>query len=230
MILSKNELTQYINEGKIKFTPNLDEFQLQPNSIDLRIGSNFYIPESWHLTDRGREAWDPDYLVKSMNKDHLKLVKIKPGQFFEILPGESVLVSSMEKIELNSGGLMAVLYPRSSMVRRGFVIQGGVVDVMYKGQLVIPVMNATNHNLKLFVGERAYQLLFHRVGSELSAESALKHGVAGAKYADATAYNLEARTDSEEEIEFIKKGDVDGLKNKFKVDSSAEASAKAESN
>src|SRR3989344_3939587 len=156
MVLGKNELSAYIKEGKIKFSPELDEFQLQPNSIDLRIGTNFYVPESWHLTERGREAFDPDYLVKSMNKDHLKLIKIKPGQFFEILPGESVLVASMEKIEMNSADLMAVLYPRSSMVRRGFVIQGGVVDVMYKGQLVIPVMNASNHNLKLFVGERAY--------------------------------------------------------------------------
>lgn len=219
MVLGKNELAQCIKDGKIKFTPNLDQFQLQPNSIDLRIGTSFYIPESWHLTERGREALDPDYLIKSQNQEHLKLVKIKPGQFFEILPGESVLVSSMEKIELNSGDIMAVLYPRSSMIRRGFVVQGGVVDVMYKGQLVIPVMNASNHNLKLFVGERAYQLLFHKAGSELTAESALKHGVGGAKYADATAYNLEARTDSEEEIGFIKKGDMDGLKDKFKIES-----------
>ncbi|MBI2355599.1 MAG: 2'-deoxycytidine 5'-triphosphate deaminase [Candidatus Doudnabacteria bacterium] len=217
MVLGKNELAQCIKEGKIAFTPGLDEFQLQPNSIDLRIGASFYIPESWHLTDRGREAFDPDYLVKSMNKEHLKLVKIKPGQFFEILPGESVLVSSLEKVELNSGELMAVLYPRSSMVRRGFIIQGGVVDVMYKGHLVIPVMNASNHNLKLFVGERAYQLLFHKIDSELTSESALKHGVASAKYADATAFNLEARTDSDEEIEYIKKGDIEGLKSKFKV-------------
>jgi deoxycytidine triphosphate deaminase len=215
MILGKKEILEHMQGGKIKFTPNLDGFQVQPNSVDLRIGTNFYITESWQLTDAGRVAVQPDYLTKEANKDYLKLVKLKPGQYFEILPKETVLISSLEKIELNCGNVMAVLHPRSSMVRRGLVLQGGVVDVRYKGHLIIPVLNNTNHNLKLYVGERVYQLLFYTLPSELSGEEAMAHGMVSAKYENSTPYNLEARTDSEDEINFIKSGDIEGLKNKF---------------
>jgi deoxycytidine triphosphate deaminase len=217
MILGKNELLEAIKDGSLKFNPNIDAFQLQPNSIDLRIGTSFYIPESWKLTEEGRVAVLPDYLSKEANQDYLKLIKLKPGQYFEVLPHELVLISSMEKVELNDDKLMAVLHPRSSMIRRGFVIQGGVVDIQYKGHLIIPVQNSTNHTLRLYPGERAYQLLFYRTASGLTNEEAIKHGVVSAKYGNSTAVNLEARTDSEEEIKFIKKGDFEGLKNKFEV-------------
>jgi deoxycytidine triphosphate deaminase len=216
-MLGKNELLQYIKDGKLAFSPALDQFQIQPNSVDIRIGTSFYLPESWKLTEAGRVAVQPDYLTKEFNRDYLKLLKLNPGQYFEVLPQESVFISSFEKIELRANNLMAVLHPRSSLVRRGFVTQGGVVDVGYKGHLLIPVLNSTNHSLRLYPGERAYQLLFYCLDSELSPEEAAKHGVDSSKYDNSTAVNLEARTDNEEEIDFIKKGDMEGLKNKFSV-------------
>jgi deoxycytidine triphosphate deaminase len=103
------------------------------------------------------------------------------------------------------------------MVRRGFIIQGGVVDVRYHGHLIIPILNGTNHKLTLVPGERAYQLLFYTTANELSASEAAQHGAATAKYAGATPYSLEARTDSEEELAFIKRGDVDGLKQRYNL-------------
>jgi deoxycytidine triphosphate deaminase len=214
-MLGKNELVKNIQDGKIVFTPELDQFQLQPNSIDLRIGTSFYVPESWKLTEAGRVAVEPDYLTKEFNQDYLKLVKLKLGQYFEVLPNESVLISSFEKIELKAKDIMAVLHPRSSIVRRGFVTQGGVVDVGYAGHLLIPVLNSTNHSLRLYPGERAYQLVFHSLQSELSDENIAKHGVDSAKYSNATAVNLEARTDNEAETNFIKAGDIEGLKKAF---------------
>lgn len=222
MVLSKNQLLECLREGKIAFTPALDSFQIQPNSIDLRIGWSFYAPEAGQYTDAGRVAVQPDYLQKGSNRDYLKLIKLKPGQYFEILPRELILISSLEKIELRTGELMAILHPRSSMVRRGFIIQGGVVDTHYSGHLIIPVLNSTNHYLKLWPGERAYQLVFHPLSSALSREEAMTHGLGAAKYSEATAYNLEARTDSDEEIALIKKGDIDGLKEKFAANAANE--------
>lgn len=216
-MLGKNELLKSMQEGKIVFTPELDQFQIQPNSIDIRIGTSFYMPESWKLTDAGRVAVEADYLTKEFNKDYLKLIKLKPGQYFEVLPQESIYISSFEKIELKASDIMAVLYPRSSLVRRGFVTQGGVVDVGYKGHLLIPVLNSTNHSLRLYPGERAYQLLFYSLNSPLAESDILKHGVDKAKYDNSTAVNLEARTDNEEEIGLIKKGDMEGLKQKFPI-------------
>lgn len=215
MIIDKKQLEQYIHEAKISFTPALDSFQLQPNSIDLRIGWSFYVPESSQYTDRGRTAADPDYLQMGVEHDHIKLIKLKPGQYFEILPHELVIASSLEKIEINAGNVMAMLCPRSTMVRRGFVIQSGLVNVRYRGHLTIPILNATNHKLKLYPGERAYQLLFYKLENDYSEEE-IKN-ISGAKYTDTTAVNLEARRDTDKEIEFIKKGNIDELKKEFPV-------------
>lgn len=222
MVLAKKELEQYIKDGKIVFTPALDAYQVQPDSIDLRIGWSFYVPESWQYTEAGRVAVEPDYLTKGSNKDYLKLIKLRPGQYFEVLPGELVLVSSLEKLDLRTGDIMAILHPRSSMIRRGFVIQGGVVDVWYSGQLLIPIQNSTTHTLKLYPGERAYQLVFSKMTSEMTEEEAQQHGVVGAKYAQSTASNLEARTDSDDELEYIRRGDIDGLKAKYILNTKGE--------
>jgi deoxycytidine triphosphate deaminase len=215
MVLNKDKLVEYIEAGKIAFTPALDRFQLQPHSIDLRIGWSFYVAERWQFTEAGRVAIEPDYFVKGMNKDYWKLLKIRSGQYFELLPNELVLVASLERLQLNAGDLMAVLHPRSSMVRRGLVIQGGVVDTYYHGHLVIPILNSTSHSLKIYPGERAYQLVFHLLTGEISLEAAQEHGVEPAKYAESTPYNIEARTDSEEESDFIKQGNLEGLKHAF---------------
>ncbi len=216
-ILNKTQLTERISKKDIEFTPPIDAFQLQPNSIDLRIGWSFYIPERWHYTDEGRVAMRPDYFEKGFNKDYFKLIKLRPGQYFEILPEEFVFISTLERIQLHAHDLMAIIYPRSSMIRRGFTIESGVVDVRYSGHLIVSMLNNTNQYLKVYPGERACQLVFHTLTSELSDEEAQKHGAISAKYVGSTPYNLEARTDSEQEIIFIKKGDMEGLKKKFEI-------------
>ena len=216
-ILNKNQLREYIDEKKIEFTPQIDEFQLQPNSIDLRIGWNFYVPEKSQHTDEGRTAMRPDYFESGFNKEYFKLIKLKPRQYFEILPGEFIFAAALEKIQLNTGDIMAILYSRTSMMRRGLLIQSGVVDVKYSGHLIIPILNTTNQYLRIYPGERVCQLIFHTLSSDLSSDEAIKHGVADAKYAGSTPYNLEARLDSEQEIAFIKKGDIEGLKNDFLI-------------
>lgn len=219
-ILNKIQLREYINEKKIEFTPQIDEFQLQPNSIDIRIGWSFYVPEKSQYTDEGRTAMCPDYFENGFNKDYFKLIKLKTGQYFEILPGEFIFAASLEKIQLNTGDIMAILYSRTSMMRRGLLIQSGVVDVKYAGHLIVPILNTTNQYLKLYPGERVCQLIFHTLSSDLSADEADKHGVISAKYAGSTPYNLEARLDSEQEIIFIKKGDIEGLKQIFSINGS----------
>lgn len=216
-ILGKKEITDFIAEGKIALDPVADKFQVQPNSLDLRIGWTFYIPEQWQMTDAGRVVMRPDYLEKKANQNHFKMVKLKPGQYFEFLPHEFVIASTLEKISLKADNLIALLYPRSSMIRRGFVMESGLVDIGYSGYLTIPILNATPHPLRLYPGERAYQLVFHTMSNGMDIESAQLHGAAKAKYQDSMSHNLEARTDSEEELAFIKSGDIAKIKEQYRV-------------
>lgn len=214
-VLGKVEIQQAFQKGEIEFLPSLDRFQLQPNSIDLRIGWGFYIPQNWCITKEGRRAVRPDYLDDKFSKENFTFIELKPGQYFEVLPGEHVLVSTFEQIRLNTGTIIAILHPRSSMIRRGLIIESGVVDAYYKGSMLIPVFNGTNHVIRLYPGERCYQLVFERLEGSLSEEEAGKHGVIAAKYAGSTPEQSNARKDSEEEIAFIKSGDIAGLKSHF---------------
>ncbi|HUT22134.1 MAG TPA: dCTP deaminase [Candidatus Bipolaricaulota bacterium] len=215
MLLDKKTLLDLLKENKITFEPNLDGFQIQPNSIDLRLGHSFYIPVSWKLNEQGRVAMSADYLDYHAPQDKLQLIKLKPGQYFEILPHEFIMISTLEKISLNNDNIVGNLQPRSTALRRGLQITGGAVDVHYSGHLIIPMVNNTNHILRLYPGERICQLQFFELKSPLSVEEAKKHGLQDAKYNEATPYGLEAKSDSQEEIDLIKAGKIDELKSKY---------------
>ncbi|KKR06803.1 MAG: Deoxycytidine triphosphate deaminase [Parcubacteria group bacterium GW2011_GWC2_39_14] len=217
MILTKKELQNLMTSGALAFTPELDEYQLQPNSIDLRVGWSFYIPDTWKFDERGRTAVIADYLNYQNVEEYFKLIKLKPGQFFEILPKETIIISTLEKITLNSGRLAGNLFPRSSALRRGLQINTGVVDCRYSGQLTIPVVNNSNHIIKIYPGERICQLQLFELASELTVEEAKAHGKQSAKYEGSTPYGLEAKVDANEEVDLIKAGKIDELKTQFKL-------------
>lgn len=216
-VLTKKEILNLINSKQVEFSPSLDEYQLQPNSIDLRVGWSFYIPDAWKYNDKGRVAINADYTDYNSTEEYFKLIKLKPGQYFEILPHETIIVSTLEKITLLSGNLAGNLYPRSSALRRGLQINTGVVDCRYSGQLTLPVVNNSNHIIKIYPGERICQMQLYTLASELSDDEAKKHGRDDGKYIGSTPYGLEAKADSNEELDLIRAGKLDDLKNQFKI-------------
>lgn len=218
MPLSKPEIIKSIQEEKIKFDPGLDKFQIQPHSIDLRLGWNFYIPKNWTINDSGRVGVIIDYLDPKPQKENFDLIKLKPGQYFEILPKEFIIASTMEKVIINDDKLMAMMYPRSSFTRKGLFIASGIVDVKYNGYLALSVLNNTETQIiKLYPGERVCQLVFHYLSSALSTEEAIKHGMSDSKYLKAAPYSLEPKSDNQEEIDLIRLGRIEELKERFKL-------------
>lgn len=217
MILNRNQIIEHLNEGRLEFTPPLDAFQMQPDSVDLRLGTTFYIPETWQLTNEGRTGVRADYIDVKTSPEYFKMIKLKPGQYFELLPHEFVIISTLEKVNLHDGSLAAILYPRSSILRRGILIEGGVVDAHYNGHLTIPMQNSTNHAIRFYPGERVCHLVFHPLSSTLTPEEAQRHGNYAAKYQSSTPYGLDAKLDAQEEIELIKGGKLDELKSSYHV-------------
>ncbi len=214
-VLGKPEISAAIKERIIEFLPPLDSFQLQPHAVDLRLGFSFYMPKNWDIVPEGRIAIRPNTISTSLTKENFTFIELTPGQFFEVLPSEHVLASTFEKITLNTGDIMATLHPRSSMVRRGIVIESGVVDAYYTGTMIIPIFNGTNHVIRLYPGERCYQLVFERLESILQKVEASIHGRASAKYVGATPLNSNAKLDSDEETSFLMSGNIEGLKSRF---------------
>ena len=202
MILTRHEIAQLMAEGKLEFVPNLDGFQNQPHAVDLRLGTQFYLPKTWHLTDAGREVVRVD--VTESDAENFEKVELKPGQFFELAPGESIIASTLEKVSLRADDLMGILYPRSSVNRRGLSVDlTGIVDAHYSGHLMIPIHNRTAQQIiRIYPGERICQLVFEKLANNLQKGEALRHGIGNAKYEGVDAANLSLKKDNDKELDF----------------------------
>lgn len=217
-ILSKKQIIGAIENGKLSFEPGLDKFQLSPIAVDLRVGSNFFVPRLSKISENGRTELTIDHLDNRTNNEILDQVHLEPGQVFELLPGEFILISSLEKINIKSGKIMATLFPRSSTSRRGLAIESGVVDPYYEGYLTIPVLNQTKTQMiKIYPGERIAQLVFQSIEEGLSAVEAEDHGISKPKYQGTKAYNLDYKFDPHDELNFLKDGKLDDLKKQFAI-------------
>lgn len=213
MVLTQNDIIEYVSKGKLGFSPALDKFQLQAHSVDLRIGFTFLVPKSWHVTSAGREQLHMDYYA-SERPDYFDVVELEKGQFFDLLPGEHILVSSLESVKLPDD-LMAVMYPRSSTNRKGISVdQTGIIDSGYEGQLVIPVRNNTqSQTVRLYPGERFCQIVFQKLSGGVKARQSRYHRKDIIEGVDVDSLKNERRA----EISLIAAGDVRELKSKYAV-------------
>lgn len=207
-VLTKEDILTYVAEGKIAFDPVLDTFQLQAHSVDLRLGFTFMIPKSWHVTKAGRESLHIDYFSPD-RKEYFDVVELEQGQFFDLLPGEHVLVSSLESLKIPDD-LMAVMYPRSSTNRKGISVDlTGIIDSGYEGQLVIPVRNNTQYQtVRLYPGERFCQVVFEKLSNDVVARKSRYHQRDIIEGVDVDS--LEAERDTE--IKLVTAGDIKTLK------------------
>ncbi len=207
-VLTKEEILTYVREEKIAFKPALDRFQLQAHSVDLRLGFTFLVPKSWRVTKAGREALHMDYFAED-RPEYFDIVELEKGQFFDLLPGEHILVSSLESITIPND-LMGVMYPRSSTNRKGISVDlTGIIDSGYEGQLVIPIRNNTqSQTVRLYPGERFCQIVFERLQHAVDARKSRYHQRDIIEGVDVDSLEQERQT----EIELIRSGDIKSLK------------------
>jgi dCTP deaminase len=213
MVLTKQDIIDYVTEGKLGISPQLDRFQLQAHSVDLRLGFTFLVPKSWHVTKKGREQLHMDYYAAE-RPDYFDIVELEKGQFFDLLPGEHILVSSLESVKLPDD-LMGVMYPRSSTNRKGISVdQTGIIDSGYEGQLVIPIRNNTqSQTVRLYPGERFCQIVFQKLTSDVDARKSRYHRKDIIEGVDVDSLDEERQV----EIDLISSGDIRNLKNDYAV-------------
>ncbi len=207
-VLTRKEILQNVKDKKISFSPALDVFQVQAHSVDLRLGFTFLIPKSWHMTKHGREALHMDYFAEE-RPEYFDVVELEQGQFFDLLPGEHILVSSLEAVKIPND-LMAVMYPRSSTNRKGISVDlTGIIDSGYEGQLVIPVRNNTqSQTVRLYPGERFCQVVFQRLDEDVDARKSRYHQRDIIEGVDVDSLENGRNT----EITLIRSGDIKKLK------------------
>jgi dCTP deaminase len=215
MILTRSDILSRIQNSELAFDPPLDQFQLQPHAIDLRLGYRFLIPKNWTMTEKGRQALKISIEDDSHEEQFEELI-LKPGQYFDLLPNEFVIGTSLERVEMNATDLMAILFPRTSTNRRGINLSlSGIIDTGYQGNLIFPMKNeAGDQVLRLYPGERVCQVIFQKLSSPLTMEEANQHGLAAAKYSNAQdTYKV----DKSDERDLLTSGNLNDLKKKFGI-------------
>ncbi|MBU0614215.1 dCTP deaminase [Patescibacteria group bacterium] len=217
MILTRKEIISRIKNSELKFTPQVDQFQLQPHALDLRLGYKFLIPKNWIMTDSGRKALKISIEDVGIHNEQFDEVILKPGQYFDLLPNEFVIGTSLERIEMNAPDLMAILFPRTSTNRRGINLSlSGIIDTGYQGNLIFPMKNeAGDQVLRLYPGERVCQVIFEELSNPLTDDEANLHGLSNAKYSNSGEPKY--KVDKSDERELLTGGKLDELKNKFGI-------------
>lgn len=148
MILSDITLTEMLRTGELKMSP-LTEAQIQPASIDIRLGDTFSIVED---SSSGIITLESEISYKTIKTDT-----------YLLLPGQFVLATTMEYIELPDD-LTAFVEGRSSLGRMGLFIQNaGWVDPGFKGEITLELFNANRCAIELKAGRRVGQLVFAKM-------------------------------------------------------------------
>ena len=148
MILSDRTILSMLSQGSLVIDPIVDE-QIQPASVDVRLGDTFSIVED---SSTG--------IITLENEIQYKTIKTDT---YLLLPGQFVLATTMEYFELPDD-LTAFVEGRSSLGRMGLFIQiAGWVDPGFKGEITLELFNANRCAIELKAGRRVGQLVFAKL-------------------------------------------------------------------
>ncbi len=152
MILNDRSIKQLLKEGELYIEP-LNEIQIQPSSVDLRLGNEFLIyPEEIEILD----VKNPD-----LGNQLKKVVADEEG--FVIQSKHFILATTKEYIKLPDY-LTAFVEGRSSLGRLGlFIENAGWVDAGFEGNITLEFYNANSRPLRIYPGMRICQLVFAKM-------------------------------------------------------------------
>lgn len=153
-ILSDKTIKDYLKEGKIVIDPLKDEQQIQPSSVDMRLGDEFKVFKVIRkpYIDPKDEEDIAEYMESST---------VPEGEAFIIHPNEFALATTQEYVKVPDD-LVARVEGRSSMGRLGVTmhVTAGYVDPGFEGRITLEISNIGAMPVALYPGQRVCQLVF----------------------------------------------------------------------
>jgi len=145
VIVSDRTLRNLLAEGTIVVKP-LEERQIQPASIDLRLGDHFL-----KIDENRMEAIGLDR--------ELEYIEIKRQEI--IIPPHSFMLAVTQEYIRLPNNVTAFVEGRSSIGRIGLFIQNaGWVDPGFEGTITLELYNANRLPIRLTSGRRICQIVF----------------------------------------------------------------------
>ena len=171
MVLSDRSIKEQIERGRIVIN-QLGENSIQPASVDVHLDNRILV-----FSNSRRPYID----IKQDMEDLTDLVKIEDDVPFILHPGEFVLGSTLEHVEI-PGDLVSRLEGKSSLGRIGLLIHStaGYIDPGWKGQLTLELSNVSNLPITLYYRMKIGQMSFAQLSTE--AENLYGSEALGSKY------------------------------------------------
>lgn len=169
-VLSDKTILKYNKKGLL-IEGQLNESQIQPNSIDLTLGFTYkrILPnqekmntDDLHIGDKTIEKFlDPKKKIEyDEGLFHLDIDTRE--EYYKIMPGEFVLMASNEILNIPNG-ILSFVQGRSSIARIGIQTeQAGLIDAGFRGTITFEVYNQTNYPIILYRGMRIAQVYFFK--------------------------------------------------------------------
>ena len=156
MVLSDHTIKEELANGRIVIEP-LGEGCIQPASVDVHLDDQLLVFRN------SRRAYID---VREEQSDLTEMVEIEEDTPFMLHPGEFVLASTREHIEIPDD-LVARLEGKSSLGRIGLLIHStaGYVDPGWKGHLTLELSNVANLPVTLYYGMKIGQLSYLRLST-----------------------------------------------------------------
>ena len=174
MILSDRDIRERLARGDLVVDPLDDpDVQVQPASIDLRLGNEFLAFRNPHipfLDTRGAGV-----------EGYTERIVIPEGEKFILHPGEFVLGTTLERVRIPDD-LVAKVEGRSSLGRLAVVVHAtaGFVDPGFEGHITLELSNLGRVPVALHPGMRVSQIALHQMTSP--AERPYGHPTRNSKY------------------------------------------------
>ena len=174
MILSDGDIRRRLEEGSLVVEPLAEpELQIQPASIDLRLGREFLEFQRTNIPyiHPDSETEIEEYVTETV---------VPEDEEFILHPGDFVLGPTIERVEIPPD-LIAHVEGRSSLGRLAIVVHAtaGLADPGYCGQITLELSNLGAAPVALSPGMRVSQLTF----TELSSPAERPYGSErGSKY------------------------------------------------
>lgn len=176
MILSDRDILRRLEAGDLVIEPLSDiDLQVQPASVDLRLGREFLEFQRTNIPCIHPESDDEidEYVTETV---------VDEDEDFVLHPGDFVLGTTRERVEIPPD-LIAHVEGRSSLGRLAIVVHAtaGLCDPGYQGQITLELSNLGAAPVALTPGMRISQLTF----TELTAPAERPYGTdRGSKYQD----------------------------------------------
>ena len=151
MILSDKTIREKLANGELAIEP-ISADQIQPASVDLRLGKSYLKIKSHQLT---HISMSEETSYEAFEQDHL------------ILPPHTFILATTEEYIRLPNDLTAFVEGRSSVGRMGLFIQNaGWVDPGFEGQITLELYNANNLPIRLESGRRICQLVMAKLDQD----------------------------------------------------------------